>query len=130
MISSYNGGLLAATLAMLLNGAPAAAAQDQGARATCVASAPAALSGIVPAETPAFFSRTGVTGSAEVQISLSPTGELENAAIAKSSGNEQLDQAAIKAARQQKYSPEVNNCQAVSGIYLLGVDFNEAGSNS
>jgi TonB family protein len=126
MTSSRNVLALAAALsATLLNGAPAAA---QGtAHASCtVASAPATISDIVSAETPSFLSLIGVTGNADVQVSLSDTGALENATIAKSSGNASLDAAAITAAREQKYSPERSDCQPVGGTYLIHVDFSNS----
>lgn len=117
--------------AMLLNGAPGAAEPEQAARPSCsVPSASAAVIRMVPADTPAIAKLLGLTGIAMVQITLSNSGTLERARIAKSSGSKWLDAAAIDAVHEQGYSPEINECQAVSGTYLVSVDFNDANSNS
>jgi protein TonB len=131
MTSSYNVlAVAAATSAMFLNGAPAAAAQDQGPKASCtVASAPPVITRSVPAETPPFLLISGVSGAAEVEINLSDAGAVESATIAKSSGNKWLDAAAIDAVREQEYLPEISFCQPVSGSYLVNVDFNGLDSN-
>ncbi|HYZ15719.1 MAG TPA: TonB family protein, partial [Candidatus Acidoferrum sp.] len=58
-----------------------------------------------------------------VRVDLSSTGALRNALVAKSSGNDELDRAALSAARHQTYAPESVNCRTVAGSYLVSVDF-------
>jgi len=121
----------AAVGAMLLNGAPGGAAQEHASRPSClVPSASAAIAHLVPADIPTIAKLLGLTGTVTLAISLSNTGALERATIAKSSGSKWLDAAAIDAAREQGYSPEINDCRAVSGTYLVSIDFNDADPNS
>jgi len=65
-----------------------------------------------------------------VQVSLSNSGALESATIAKSSGSKWLDAAALTTAREQRYSPEISDCQAVGGTYLVSVDFTDVNLDS
>jgi TonB family protein len=62
-------------------------------------------------------------GTASVQVNLSATGAVLSATIAKSTGNAALDQAALLAAKQSTYKPEIKDCVPVAGAYLYRVDF-------
>ena len=63
------------------------------------------------------------SGTTVVQVDIDAEGHVLNASIAKTSGVYGLDQAALKAARQSTFQPEVRNCAGVAGSYLFEVDF-------
>lgn len=85
--------------------------------------APAAIRAQVPADYPLIAAEQNVSGTALIKVDLARTGSLRGATIAESSGNEFLDRAALIAAREQTYSPQIANCEPVSGSYLITVDF-------
>jgi TonB family protein len=58
-----------------------------------------------------------------MQITIGPSGNIQDAEISKSSGNDAIDQAALRAARQSTYSPKLVNCQPTTGSYLGRFDF-------
>jgi TonB family protein len=58
-----------------------------------------------------------------IRVALADTGATRNATIFESSGNQFLDRAALLAAFQQTYSPQIVGCQPVGGSYLITVDF-------
>jgi TonB family protein len=114
-------GSLAATLAST---APTLAVQAHTSHSACsTQAAPAAISAQVPADYPRIAAEQNVSGTALIRVDLARTGVLRDTTIAKSSGNEFLDRAALLAARQQTYSPQIVGCQPVSGSYLIAVDF-------
>jgi TonB family protein len=131
MAFPYNSLTVAAALgAILLNGAPVAA-HGQASQTSCsVSSAPATIRDVVSADAPLIAQILGETGVAMVQVSLSNSGALESATIAKSSGSKWLDAAALTTAREQRYSPEISDCQAVGGTYLVSVDFTDVNLDS
>ncbi|HET9393924.1 MAG TPA: energy transducer TonB [Candidatus Rubrimentiphilum sp.] len=61
-----------------------------------------------------------------ISVSISPQGKIARLRVFKSSGNGDLDQAAIHAAQQSTYSPRVRNCKPASGNYLFKVTFDPA----
>ena len=65
----------------------------------------------------------GATGTVQVKVSLNPSGGVISTSIYKSSGNAELDQAALVAARESTYSPEIEDCQPVGGTYLFRASF-------
>jgi TonB family protein len=114
-------GTLAATLAST---APTVAAPTSTSHHACsTQAAPAAISAEVPADYPRIAAEQNSSGTALIQVDLADTGTIRNAMIFESSGNELLDRAAVLAARQQTYSPQIVDCQPVGGSYLITVDF-------
>jgi TonB family protein len=114
---------LAALVAMVASTAPITAATRTPHAACLKQAAPATISRTIPADYPMISAEQNVSGTAQVRVDLTSTGALRNAAIAGSSGNDLLDGAALAAARQQTYSPQIVDCQPVSGSYLIVVDF-------
>jgi TonB family protein len=113
-------GTIAASLAST---APSLAVQRITATECTVHAAPAAISAPVPADYPQIAAEQNVSGTALVQVDLSSSGILRNATISESSGNDKLDRAALLAARQQTYSPQIVGCRPVGGSYLITVGF-------
>src|SRR5438067_1234903 len=68
-------------------------------------------------EMPAIAEGQGVTGTAGVAIQLSSTGALVSEYVLQSSGNPNLDRAALLSARMSRFTPEVSNCAAIGGSY-------------
>ena len=83
----------------------------------------AALAGTPFFEMPQIAQEHGDKGDSVVEIDLLPSGELSHYALEQSSGNSVLDHSAFRTARMTKYQPETHNCVAISGSYLLEVDF-------
>ncbi len=83
----------------------------------------AAVDGTAFFEVPEIAAAVGASGTSVVMISLSSTGALRSQSIVRSSGNPNLDRAALLSARMTKFSPEIQNCAAVGGTYLYTVDF-------
>jgi periplasmic protein TonB len=61
--------------------------------------------------------------TAEVEVTVGPSGNLISAKIYKSAGNMAIDQAALRAARQSPYSPKLVDCSPTQGDYLFRADF-------
>jgi TonB family protein len=112
-------GSLAAALAITV---PASAMEAPDSSCSTQA-ASAAITVQVPADYPLIAAEQNISGSALVQVALTLSGAVRSATIAESSGNEFLDQAAVLAARQQTYSPQIVDCRPVGGSYLVAVDF-------
>jgi TonB family protein len=74
-------------------------------------------------ETPVLATTMQLTGTAYVRVDLDAAGNVQNASIAKSSGAYILDRAAINAAKQSSFRPELRDCAPVAGTYLFVVDF-------
>jgi protein TonB len=72
---------------------------------------------------PDMARQQGAVGTTQVKVSLSATGSVIDATVYKGSGNQFLDRAAIAAAKASSYSPEVEDCQRVPGVYLFRADF-------
>ena len=105
-----------------LNASPTVTGIDT--KSTCAAPhTNAAVLGTPWDETPSIVQEMGLSGASIVQIDLQPTGSLAHVALAHSSGNRWMDDAALRTARQTRYAPETQNCSAVAGSYLLEVEF-------
>ncbi|MBV8147488.1 MAG: TonB family protein [Candidatus Eremiobacteraeota bacterium] len=65
--------------------------------------------------------------TAEIEVTVGPSGNLTGASIYKSSGNMAIDGAALRAARESTYSPKFVNCEPTTGDYLFRADFQPAG---
>lgn len=75
-------------------------------------------------EIPSNLQATGLTsGRAMVQVDIDAEGHVLNASVIKTSGVYGLDQAALRAARESTFKPQITNCAAVGGSYLFEVDF-------
>jgi len=77
----------------------------------------------VTPDTPEMAKEQGATGTAEVEVALSASGSVQSASIYKSTGNQSLDQEALRAARQSSYFPAKENCAPVPGHYKYVVEF-------
>lgn len=58
-----------------------------------------------------------------VRVTIDPTGKLVNASISQSSGNIDIDRAALRAAMQSTYTPATANCKPIQGSYIFRTDF-------
>jgi len=67
----------------------------------------------------------GREGVAKVDIELSAAGQLTEASLVQSSGDANLDRAALESARASGYAAERYDCAAVGGRYLLNVVFSQ-----
>lgn len=85
--------------------------------------AAAAIDGTPYFEMPTIAAEEGASGTTEVQIDLTSAGNLANAALRASSGNEWLDLAALRSAHLTHFSAEMRNCERVAGSYLYVVEF-------
>jgi protein TonB len=77
---------------------------------------------VVP-DTPETAREQGATGTVQVKVALSATGSVLSATVYKSSGSPLLDGAALHAAQQSAYAPELDDCIKVSGEYIFRADF-------
>lgn len=77
----------------------------------------------VTPEMPEIARQMGATGTAQIKVSLDENGKVTGISIYKSTGNRALDSAALDAAKQSKYAPEIKNCAKVAGTYLYTVAF-------
>jgi TonB family protein len=58
-----------------------------------------------------------------VRVYLSPRGTIAALRVVDSSGNLDLDQAALRAAAQSTYMPRMKNCKPAFGLYVFKVTF-------
>ncbi len=129
--SSFNKILLSLTSAAAISASATsigAAAESQTTpvavkEACSVQHRDAALSGTPLYFMPLISQAEGVDGTSVVKVTLSPNGDLLDAAIWNSSGDSNLDKTALHVARLSKYEPETENCAGVSGSYLIDVQF-------
>lgn len=77
----------------------------------------------VTPDMPEIARQMGATGTAQIKVTLDPNGGIVSATVFRSTNNRALDQAALQAAQQSKYAPEIRNCQKVGGSYLYTVTF-------
>jgi TonB family protein len=66
---------------------------------------------------------TGLSATAQVQVSLDDRGRVTDAHVYKSTGVMSLDRVAVDAARRSTYAPQIVDCQPAPGTYLFRVDF-------
>lgn len=71
----------------------------------------------------AYGAATDVT--AMIKVDLDASGRILGVSVYRSAGSLELDQAAMQAARQSTYAPEMRDCQAVPGSYLFKVEFSQ-----
>ncbi len=83
----------------------------------------AAVDGAPFFEMPGIAQGQGAGGTSSIAIELSPTGALVSESVFQSSGNPNLDRAALLSARMTRFTPEVSNCAAIGGTYLYSVTF-------
>jgi TonB family protein len=77
----------------------------------------------VTPDMPEIAREMGATGTAQIKVTLDANGTVTAVAVFKSTNNKALDQAALQAAQQSKYAPEIHNCRPVGGSYLYTVTF-------
>ena len=82
----------------------------------CVAIAPAGAISVA-----AF--RAGASGTVQLRVSVDAKGRLEDVEIESSSGREDLDAAAMDAARQWTYAPGQRDGMPVAGTLRIPVDY-------
>lgn len=61
--------------------------------------------------------------TAIVRVTVAPDGSVRDATLSQSTGNSNLDAAALQAAMQSRFSPKMVNCHAVEGDYLFKTTF-------
>ena len=94
---------------------PGPACSDPNVEAkTLVAIAPDSSSGDIGA---------GTNVTAMVKVDLDANGRVLGVSMYASTGSLELDQAAMRAARESSYAPEMRDCRAVAGSYLFKVEF-------
>jgi protein TonB len=67
----------------------------------------------------------GADVTAMIKVDLDASGRILGVSVYRSAGSLELDQAAMQAARQSTYAPEMRDCQAVPGSYLFKVEFSQ-----
>lgn len=72
---------------------------------------------------PAAVGRVTRAAQVTVRIDVDPDGDVTNAIVLRSSGNVDLDETALNAARGSVYAPKVVNCEPITGKYLFRVTF-------
>lgn len=77
----------------------------------------------VTPDMPEIARQMGASGTAQVKVSLDANGNVTNASIYTSTHNAALDKAAVQAAQQSKYRPDIVNCVPTAGSYLYVVTF-------
>lgn len=78
---------------------------------------------LVQPDYPEIAREQGASGTARVQVTLDAQGNVLNATINQSSGSPVLDKAAIDAAKASTFYPEIDNCEAVGGTYVVSEQF-------
>jgi len=77
----------------------------------------------VTPDTPPLAEEEGLTGTAQVRVTLDSDGRATSATIFRSSGSSLLDSAAVLAAKRSSYRAEVRDCTSVEGSYLFTATF-------
>lgn len=65
----------------------------------------------------------GGLASSEIAVAVGPAGKLVDAWVWAGSGYSALDNAALRAARQSKYSGAISYCRPIAAMYLFRADF-------
>ena len=84
---------------------------------------PATATQKVTPDMPEIARQMGASGTAQVKVTLDADGHVTGTAIYASTHNKALDNAALQAAQQSKYAPEIDNCVKTGGSYLYTVTF-------
>jgi len=74
------------------------------------------------ADTPEMAKEQGISGSVEVEVDLDALGHVTGTSVIKTPSSI-LNSAAITAARQTTYAPQISDCKPVPGQYKFVVDF-------
>jgi TonB family protein len=61
--------------------------------------------------------------TAMIEVDLDESGRVTGVSVYASTGSLELDRAALDAARESTYAPEMRDCQPVAGSYLFKVEF-------
>jgi TonB family protein len=85
--------------------------------------APATATQKVTPDMPEVARQMGASGTAQIEVSLDARGNVIAASVYTSTNNSALDKAALQAAQQSKYSPEIVNCAKSAGSYIYTVTF-------
>ncbi|MEO6226395.1 MAG: TonB family protein [Thermomonas sp.] len=85
-------------------------------------SAPVAVSQPPPSY-PREALRRGIGGTVRVQVTVSPDGSVERMELATSSGDRNLDRAAMEAVRRWRFQPAMRNGQPISATVVIPLDF-------
>ena len=85
--------------------------------------APASVDDAPSVEVPSIAADQGVSGTTELQVDLTPAGNLTGAGVLSSSGNQSLDAAALRMAHFTRFTAEMSNCKRVGGSYRYVVEF-------
>ncbi|HEY5257456.1 MAG TPA: TonB family protein [Candidatus Baltobacteraceae bacterium] len=102
--------------------APTPAASPAGSCA--VANAKAALSSTPPPpDLPAALRAQATSGIATVRVTVEPDGSVGGATIVGTTGNHDLDLAAVSMAQAASYAPALQKCKPVAGQYDFAVKF-------
>ncbi|PBS11243.1 hypothetical protein CMZ82_15925 [Lysobacteraceae bacterium NML93-0792] len=125
-MSPTSGGLwrtafapcLAATLI-----APAGAMATQAESGTFGPSVDIRSKRMHPPVYPVAAFRAGASGTVQLRVSVDAKGRLEDVEIESSSGREDLDAAAMDAARQWTYAPGQRDGMPVAGTLRIPVDY-------
>lgn len=80
------------------------------------------INAVSPERTTTGFS-ADTNATAMIKVDLDASGRVTGVSVYASTGSMELDRAALDAARQSTYAPEMRNCQAVPGSYLFKVEF-------
>jgi protein TonB len=89
-----------------------------------VPNADAAIKGQpVEPDYPDIARQQGAVGTTQVKVTLAADGSVASVSVYKSSGNQALDNSAMKAARDTAYTPEIVNCVKTAGSYIFRADF-------
>lgn len=64
-----------------------------------------------------------ITGVVAIDVSLDPAGNVTDAKIARSIGNDGLDASALTMARNASYTPKLTACKGVASTYTFTVKF-------
>lgn len=91
--------------------------------ACAVPNAQAVATQKVTPDMPEIARQMGASGTAQVKVTLDANGNVTAATISTSTHNSALDKAAIQAAQQSKYKPDIVNCVPTAGSYLYVVTF-------
>lgn len=67
--------------------------------------------------------QNGAVGALQVKVCLDASGSVTDAVVMKSSGNAELDDSALTAAKGSSFSPEIANCVPVPSAYIFRSDF-------
>ena len=68
--------------------------------------------------------RRNIGGSVRVQATVAPDGSVERMELAGSSGNRDLDRAAMEAVRRWKFKPAMRNGQPTTSTVIVPLEFN------